>query len=220
MKLNPMKKRLTFFLYLSLALLAGSSCTKDDDGDTVVEGQVVDRHTGAPVPNATVTVYSSDGSSAGGAYNGREFDKQADGNGNFSFSFAASSKKDYALRAFKDPGYYTAWTDAAYLSNNGSNKKLKVKMQAPAWVRVKLINKPPLDPISNFYIQSFSEMIAGQDYIDIYDIKGDTSFVRLIQGNTQRTFLSEIKNMDGSTIRSNPSAYFPALDTTDLVITY
>ena len=213
-----MKKHLTLFLYLGLLVLGGTSCSRSDSGTTVVEGQVVDLHTGQPVADAAVTVYSR--RKEGSAYNGVEFDKQTDGNGKFSFSFEAESGKSYAALGHKAPGYYTPWTDAAYLHSGQSNKKLKLKMQAPAWVRVKLVNVPPMDTIRSFYIQSFSDMIDGQVSATLLNINHDTSFIRMVEGNMQNTFLCNIIETNGNDKLFNPTSYFPALDTTDLIISY
>ncbi|MBK0404442.1 carboxypeptidase regulatory-like domain-containing protein [Adhaeribacter sp. BT258] len=196
------------------------------DGETVVEGKVVDRHTGDAIPNATVVVHSGKISNGftGGAYNTFEFEKQADNKGNFAFRFEGKGDRNYVLRAFKDPGYYTAFDDAAYLEEGRNNKKLKIKMQAPAWVRVKLVNTPPKDVVQVFYMQGFSDMINGEQGSIFYRLHRDTIFVRMVMGNRETTFLVDIDTVGNSQvenmIRLNPLAYFPALDTTNLVIHY
>ena len=155
-----MKQQLTLLICL-LLLTCICSC-KRLDGETLVEGQVVDRHTGDPIPDATLVMFSGKKSSSSAAYNTVEFEKQTDSNGKFEFKFDSDGSKTYVLRAFKDPGYYTAWDDAAYLDEGRNNKKIKLKTQAPAWVKVKLVNVSPLDIVERLHIQSFLDMVDGK----------------------------------------------------------
>jgi hypothetical protein len=208
-------------IFLQVAGIVLSSCERLD-GETVVEGKVVDRHTGEAIPNAIVVVHSGKNSSgnAGAAYNTFEFEKQADEKGNFAFRFEGEGDRRYVLQAYKTPGYFTAWDDAASLEEGRNNKKLKIKMQAPAWVRVKFINVPPKDLVARLHLSSYSDMLDGKDYTTLPNFKSDTMFVRKVLGNREWIFLCEIGDLNGQLTRSNPSAYFPALDTTDLVIQY
>jgi hypothetical protein len=217
-----MKTTLKFiaqFFLLGCLCLAFSSC-KRLDGETLVEGQVVDRHTGEAIPNARLVMFSRISRSSGGAYNTIEFERLTDSKGNFSFKFESDGSKSYVLRAFKDPGYYTIWDEAAHLDEGRNNKRLKLKMQAPAWVRVKLVNVPPKDIVARLHLRGFSDLINGQDYVTFYSFNRDTTFVRMIPGNVERLFVFSIRDIAGNTIETNPSAYFPALDTTDLIIHY
>lgn len=208
--------QLTFLLLL---FLLNSSC-KRLDGETIVEGKVVDRNTGAHVPNARLVLFSSDGRSVGGAYNTVELEKQADGDGNFSFSFNGKSSKNYALRAFTDLGHFTEWTEAAYLEEGRNNKKLKLKVHSPAWVKVKLVNVPPKNQIAQFHIQGFQSDSKGSSSVTLNFLQEDTTFIRVVMGNRENGFLYIIKEMNASENNFNIYKFSPALDTTELIINY
>ena len=76
--------RLCSLLILALAL---GACHRDE-GPTTASGQVVDRFTGQPVPNATVQVAGlASGQGLGGTNFGNSF--PADAQGRFSLSFGA-----------------------------------------------------------------------------------------------------------------------------------
>ena len=73
-----------FLLLLALAL---GACHRDE-GPTTATGQVVDRFTGQPIPNATVQVAGlASGQGLGGTNFGNSF--PADAQGRFSLSFGA-----------------------------------------------------------------------------------------------------------------------------------
>ncbi|KAA9331832.1 peptidase associated/transthyretin-like domain-containing protein [Adhaeribacter soli] len=130
------------FSALCILLIAATSCEQSRSGPTVVEGQVVERISGKPVPDAFVQLYqpgktfSSGYSKAGDPY-------RTDGNGNFSFSYDAETESSYLLMGHSNKGHYTDWQEAPNLSNGRKNKDVKVKVNAPAWVRIKLIDELP-----------------------------------------------------------------------------
>ena len=127
---------------LLLALLSG--CAKD--GPTLVQGQVVDKDTGQPVPRAEVQVHAfSAGSGSGGGGYGPALGGPylADATGRFSFSFEARKNTSYNLNAYGPLGHVSP-DDGVEVKSGQKNLNLRLPVQAPAWVRIKLIDEPPL----------------------------------------------------------------------------
>lgn len=195
----------------TLVMLVFGAC-KRLDGETVVEGQLIDKSTGNAVKSkGKVAVYN-----AGKGYSFL-FEKETDDNGKFSFRFEGEG--DYVLRGYTRQGYYTNWSDAVELKEGHNNKYLKVKMLAPAWVKFRLVNQPPLDTVPVIHIQNFNTDENGQFSISLYNQSKDTSFVKGVTGNESRTIVWYFYRLSGpETIRRE--FYFPSLDTTEVVILY
>ena len=128
------------FLLISPILLLLAGCKPS--GTTEVQGQVVDRHTGLPVPYAMVYVTGISSSPAGGGSSGTQ-GHPTDALGHFDFSFEARGQNDYTLFAYTDSGYASGYGDCPYLNNGRANKGVQVKAAAPAWVRVNCVDDPP-----------------------------------------------------------------------------
>ncbi|WP_345116442.1 hypothetical protein [Hymenobacter algoricola] len=74
----------------------------------------------------------------------------AEPNGRFSFSFPATRRAGYVLRATAPPGYFTEWGLAPSLRAGRPNTGLVVPVRAPAWVRLQLVDEPPHSRVSLF----------------------------------------------------------------------
>lgn len=141
--LKPMKNIRSALLSLvfGIAFLAVSSC-KRNDGPTVVEGQVVERISGKAVPDAYVQLYQpGKGFSSGYSKVGDPY--KTDGNGKFSFTYDAETESSYLLMGYSQKGHHTDWQEAPNLRSGGKNKDVKVKVHAPAWLKIKLTDELP-----------------------------------------------------------------------------
>ena len=204
---------LNFFCLLVL-IISITSCRLD--GDTLVEGRIVDQHTGQPVGNGYVVVY---GASKGANSYGYVAEGKADGGGRFGFTFEGSG--DMVLRGFTDQGYYSDWQDGAVKLKSGRNNKgLKVKMMAPAWVRVKLVNVPPLETSPNIYVWGFSPDENGEIGVEFPYIKTDTTFVRRIIAHWERSIAWSIRAQDGTDTKYSTQVNAASLDTVEVRIEY
>jgi hypothetical protein len=200
------------FILLCAALgFAFTSC-KRLDGETVVEGQLIDRDTGQAVKSkGKIAVFAA---SSGYRF---LFEKETDTNGKFAFRFEAED--DCILRGFTDQGYSTTWSDGVELKEGHNNKNLKVKMRAPAWVKFKLINQPPLDTVPVIYIQGFNSDQYGNFSAAIYKLSQDTSFTKEISANETRTITWYFSRNVGME-RYEKDLIFPPLDTVEVVIPF
>ena len=131
-------------LFALLALALGAC--QGYEGPTTASGIVVDRHTGQPVPNATVQVTGiNSGLGAGGTSSGNTF--PADAQGRFSLSFEASRDRNYTLLAYTASGYASGYGDAPLLNAGRKNDNLLVKTAAPAWVKINCVDDPPFNKV-------------------------------------------------------------------------
>ncbi|AMJ66390.1 hypothetical protein [Hymenobacter sp. PAMC 26628] len=140
------------------ALLGGCALGPDkSQGPTTAAGQVVEMGTNKPLPNAQVQVWAFRGGGVGGSGGGFAAlgaPHLADAQGRFAFGFDAEEGGSYRLRAFRDPGYLTNWGYDVGVSNGQENNDLRVPVQAPAWVRIQLVDEPPKNRIS-IYISGY-----------------------------------------------------------------
>jgi hypothetical protein len=196
--------------YTGIILLFCAGCRID--GETLVEGQIVDRDTGDAVKTkGKVAVFD-----AGGGYKFL-FEKETDANGKFAFIFETDG--DCILRGFTQQGYSTTWSDGEELKEGRNNKNLKVKMRAPAWVKYKLVNQPPLDTVSKLYVSGFNTDINGQQYVNFYNLSSDTSLIKEISANEERS-ITWYYYEKGIMIKEAKKIIFPPLDTVEVVINY
>ncbi len=160
----------------SLLLLALSSC-HSYEGPTTASGQVVDRFTGQPVPNATVQVA---GLASGQGLSGTNFGNSVEANaqGRFSLAFEAKKPVNYTLFASTPSGYASDYGDSPILKNGSKNDNLLVKTAAPAWVKINCVDDPPASKIgltTTGYNGSGDNQNVGP---------GNFSFVRPTQSNS------------------------------------
>ena len=199
-----------------LAALALFSTCKRLDHDTLCEGTVVDRHTGTRVPNATIEVYQASGGlggSLGGGFGLRET-HQADANGDFAFQINDDSE-DLRLKASTPQGHQTRWDEAPYLRGGRNNKKLQLRVQAPAWLRVRVLDVPPLSPAASISFGGTLPIPTGFALSE----SGDDTVVLSLDGNTETTLYWKL--IGGFVYETGDlKVYCAGVDTTDLQITY
>lgn len=70
------------------------------DGETLVEGQIVDQHTGQPIGNGYVVVYSDNSNGYSGSY-GYLTEGKTDAGGRFGFTFEGSGDMICAVLPIK-----------------------------------------------------------------------------------------------------------------------
>jgi hypothetical protein len=171
--IKAVAKSLAVLLFL-LPLLF--SC-KRPDGDTLIEGQVVDKITGQPVPNSTLSLYRSTGSSST-LTSGFTLEKEypTDGSGKFGFQYEGSKGESYYLRAWDNQGAETIWDDMVPVEEGRNNKKLKVKLLAPCWVKVNIVDVPPKDSLSYLIVSGFT-LDNGLQSMEFYNLNYSTTFV-------------------------------------------
>jgi len=220
--LMVMKTTLLLNFLLILLILTGTACKKlQGDGRTVVEGQVTDRSTGNPVPFAKLVVRSQPGNLAAG-FNTKEFEKEADAQGKFDFSFEADGDKNYALLGYVAQRYYSGSGDEDMLELAGArrNTDLKLKLKAYAWAKIKFINEPPLDT-AWFYVTGtyFHPDEFGNNFFRINKLHKDTTVIRALEaGQTSQLFWQIQKGLIKTEYRKD--YYFASLDTVLVEIKY
>lgn len=197
-----------------LLLVLSSGCRLD--GETLVEGKIVDQHTGQPIGNGYVVVYSAN---KGGNSYGYLTEKGTDTGGRFAFTFEGNG--DMILRGFTDKGYFSDWEEGAVKLKSGrSNKDLKVKMLAPAWVKVKLVNVPPLEVAPLIGVGGFCPDENGQSSVQMFYIKSDTTFTKRIIAHLERGIAWVIRAQDGTDTKYSTQVNAASLDTVELRIEY
>ena len=200
-------KRYIIFALLTISL---GAC-QGYEGPTTASGIVVDRHTGQPVPNATVQVTGiNSGLGAGGTSPGNTF--PADAQGRFSLSFEASRDRNYTLLAYTASGYASGYGDAPLLTAGRKNDNLLVKTAAPAWVKITCVDDPPLAKVG---LETWG-----------YDGSGDRqnvgpsnfSFVRPIGSNSPGNISWRIADNRGNITEGKTSVNVANFDTATVTI--
>ena len=201
-----MKRCLSF----ALAALVSTGC-QSYEGPTTASGIVVDRHTGQPIPNATVQVTGiNSGLGTGGTSQGNTF--LADAQGRFSLSFEASRDRNYTLLAYTASGYASGYGDAPLLTAGRKNDNLLVKTAAPAWVKITCIDDPPLSQIgltTTGYDGSGDDQVVGP---------GNFSFVRPIGSNSPGSVYWRILDIQGNVTKNSQPVNVANFDTATVTI--
>jgi hypothetical protein len=201
------------FLFLVAIAFQFLACKKwSGEGKTTVEGQVIDITTQEPVPFAVIRIDAADKDAAYGGYNKFIKEETADAHGNFSFSFEAESNLSYSLSGGIKNKYYTA--EEVLPRSAHKNKDLKVKLQPYGWVKVKLINEPPLD-----VAEIVSQYYHNYTFVNML-IKNDTTTFLQVDGNKPTIIYYWIRPNGNTQLAFSPSIFAPALDTTELIIKY
>ena len=203
-----MKSLLVSFLLLALVGLA--SCEPDPTtGTTTVAGQVVESVSRQPVAGATVQVYQE---AKGGGYVQAAAPVQADGQGNYSLSFEATSTSGYAVFAQAAPGYYTPAYLAPSVTAGRANQNIVIPMRAPAWVRLQLVDELPKSRV----VVSVSGYEGSGD---VLYYPRDTTLIRPVVAGSKYALLWYI-NEGGVLHYTNASIQVPALDTVTVRIPF
>lgn len=121
--------------------LAGCSLF-DYEGRTVVQGQVVDSRTGQAVGPAQVQVMQNKRGGFSSAYTAAGDWLDTDAQGRFDFTFDADDAQNYILMARSARGN-SQYAGAPELKGGRKNKGVRVPVDAPAWLRVHLLDVPP-----------------------------------------------------------------------------
>lgn len=200
-----------FFLSLLVGCAALAGCARYE-GPTQVSGQVVDRFTGQPVPNATVQVGGiTSGLGAGGTSQGTSY--QADGQGRFAFSFEADAKQNYTLFASTPSGYASDYGDCPLLKAGHQNDNLLVKTAAPAWVKINCVDDAPLGKIG-LYTDGYRTGSGENQNIG----PGNFSFIRPMLSNTAGSIYWEILDMQGKVTKNRQPLTVASFDTATVTI--
>jgi hypothetical protein len=204
-------------IYICLSMFLGIvnfSC-QHWDGETVVEGQVVDWDTGQAIPGATLKMYSHPSSSWWTWIDTKELEKQANQSGNFSFRFEADEGKSYTLQPFISKGSYTIEGEYFFLEMGKNNKKLKLKIRNPAWVKIKLTNQLPKDTIW-LTIMPLNKMSNFQ----VDKLMRDTTIYALVAGLETRQIDWSYTSSRGAYVTGSKQINYPNPDTVFLEINY
>lgn len=130
-------------LVLALLCMGLTGCSLFDyEGPTVVEGQVVDSRTGQAVGPAQVQLMQNKRGGFSSAYSVAGDWLDTDAQGRFDFRFDADDARNYILMARSARGN-SQYIGAPELKGGRKNKDVRVRVDAPAWVRVHLLDVPP-----------------------------------------------------------------------------
>ncbi|NVO86090.1 hypothetical protein [Hymenobacter terrestris] len=207
-------RQFVFFSFSTALLL--SSCAKE--GPTLVAGLVVDKDTGQPVPQAEVQVHAfSSGSSGGGGGYGPALGGPylADAQGQFSFSFEASKGKSYRLDAYGPLGHFSV-DQGVEVDNGQANRNLRIPVQAPGWVRVRIIDEPPT-------IGEGVLIVAGYVNSDTYSLPlgRDETYVRYMGAHIPSRVFWTIKDyVQKTVVEGHQDLTIPSLDTVTVTIRF
>jgi hypothetical protein len=204
---NTMSKLMALAL-TGLAMLLGS-CTKPD-GPISVEGQVVDRLTNKPVAGASVQLRARRGSSQ--AFGDVGDPQPADAQGRFRLNFAPQPDERYSLMASTELGYYTIYAEAPRLQE-GKNKRVRVPMQPPAWVQVRLIDELPLSKVW-LYVSGYQG--GGEEFV----FPQSQSYVRPVSPVMPHRLFWRITDQTGAIRREGKDFTVAPLDTVTIDIKF
>ena len=152
--------RLIVIISFLVLIISEYSCKKVlyGEGNTRVKGQVVDKFSGEPIPDAWVELLAgADGSwYAPGIIDSFPTDHE----GKFDFTFNAERKVNYSVRG----SYYELYENyvdlEVDLKDGWSNKNLELELHPWGWVKVNFINVPPIDTVSYLGCSSFADQPA------------------------------------------------------------
>ena len=167
------KIQLSLVLALLCAGLTGCSLF-DYEGQTVVEGQVVDSRTGQAVGPAQVQVMHNKRGGFSSAYSSTGEWLDTDAQGHFAFSFDADDEQNYILMARSTRGN-SQYIGAPELKGGRKNKDVQVKVDSPAWLRVHLRDVPPRTDAINIGVGGFFDSVTLRP-----EDAQDTAFVRQV----------------------------------------
>jgi hypothetical protein len=176
-----------------------------------VEGTVVDESNDHRIPNAQISLVEE---KQGGNGLGRHVIKvlNADENGDFSFSFDAKDGYYYIARA-SAANFYEG-EEGGSIKSGRANNKMRIILKAKGYIKVNLVNEPPIDTIQCFstgYLKGGGVTLynISQDMVIIGDNPpGDNiEFTYAIQRNGIFTDYKQVINVT-------------PLDTTNVVVKY
>ena len=206
-------------MFLVSAVLSFLSSCEKASGPTAVSGLVVDKDTGQPVPQAEVQVHafsSGNGSSGGGYGPALGGPYLADAQGQFSFSFEASKGKSYRLDAYGPLGHFSV-DQGVEVDNGQANRNLRIPVQAPGWVRVRLVDETPTANQGQVIVGGFGNPV----YSSGLPLKEDEIFVRYIGAHIPSRISWIIKDyVQGTVVEGHQDLTIPSLYTITVTIRF
>ena len=206
-----MRLYLIIFFAFFMACLLFTTCNKDSSA-TSAAGQVIDATTQNAVPNATVYIQKRN-TNCFGCNAGTFAIINADGSGNFSYSFNADKGYAYSVAAAANNYFDNLYTGGVGIDSYKSNN-IKVPLQPKAWLKLHIKNATPYDFNDHIGISG----VWGSP-IQLYGMNIDTVFSGPVNGNTTNSVnWGVIKNNITNNYSGLP--YFTAFDTTLYNINY
>ncbi len=176
-----MKMKTFLSVAIATSLLSFNSCKKEkeNEGQTKVHGQILEKGSGKPIAGATVQLIENDYRT----YNTVEtvHDETVTGpDGRYSFSFKA--KGDYYKVAANAPMYYTNNPDKQLDDNITIRKeqKLDVELVAYAWLKLRFLNQ------------------SGADGVDVNSVGAETFGYQIYNSNDATVIAQAFGNQDNS----------------------
>ncbi|GAA4391581.1 hypothetical protein [Hymenobacter koreensis] len=206
-----------FPYYLIIAWLALAGCEKRE-GSTLVEGRVVDKHTGQGVAHASVQVLAQRGSGLAGGYAPLGDPHPADAQGRFAFRFEAEAHSNYKLAGYVPQRYEASLQDSPGLRRGGRNKDLRLPALPYAWVRVRLTNRPPRQA-ADVFVAPFLQDARGSNAIDLSRQVRDTTILRMYYAHFEHMLSWQII-INGQVVTNQRRVRYPASDTTEVEIPF
>ena len=208
-----MNKLIVIISFLIL-FISGYSCKKVlyGEGKTRVKGQVIDKFSGDPIPDAWVELLAaSDGSwYAPGIIDSFPTDHE----GKFDFTFDAQKGIDYSVRGSYFELYDNYGDLEIDLKDGWSNRNLELELHPYAWIKAKYINLPPIDTVDLVHCNSLQNHPPS-----IKNVIQDTFQIGHILSNKldKLTFFI-VKNQNEQALEIEVNV--PPLDTLDIIINY
>ncbi|GAA4391585.1 hypothetical protein [Hymenobacter koreensis] len=200
--------------YLVVAWLALAGCRKND-GPTLLEGQVVDRATGRPVAGAWAQLQAQPGSGGVGGYQPAGDRQACDAQGRFSFA-AEPPGGHLIVMAGSAQGHFSSYGEVPAVRAGRRNRDLRVPVQAPAWLRVRLTDEPPASRVWLF-VGGFG--LSSANHISIA-LPRDTTVLRPIVAGQDRRIVWHITDIQAVKREYSREVNVPALDTLTLDIRF
>ncbi len=209
------------YLYAAIIIYLCFSCKKDgggflgmgEGGETTVQGKITERGSGKAVPYAHVNLRSLPKDANISVYR-TDTALYADENGNYSFSFTADKDRDYhVLPRHELYDNRQSKTDI----RTGRKNNLNPELDPWAWVRVHIINEPPLDTIAHIGYNNFQNPPN-----NVMGFCRDTILIGKLLGN-RPTYVIEFWRYNRLNAVENSKRvdfYVPALDTIDHYFRY
>ena len=216
--LKQMKVASTINTFFVLLFIVVSSCKKDNLQQTTASGTVIDATTQQPIPNAEVWLLAAERTFSLGSFSGGSAidSKITDAEGKFNFSFEASDDYMYNLYT-KTPRYLDYGVSSLTSVNRGKKNKLTLELHPEAFLKAHIKRITPSGPFLYIGLLNPSDgrqVAFNMNYVDT------TVIIPRLRGNTN--YKVEWEDQDKSTnfTRFSKNVYFPAHDTTTVLIEY